>query len=371
MSMTYYAVTNDPNELVHWGVKGMRWGVRHDKPRHSGSSRPRSAAYKKAQSKLGKMMKSGIKKAEASWQSYNSPEAKNYRAYKKYQKQTDRAIELARKGKLKYGKLTDDQVQRVTERLAMERDARMLSETEKTWGKRLRESIGEGIISGVGSGVGRITSEAISRKSTLKTDRKRKELQNQMDIEQRRRMNAIDLDQQRREQLQKYDLERRHEIEKMRNEAKDARQKAQNQVKEEYELEAARRGMTTGHKVKSFISTGRRDALYLTKHERAKQLQAWKDNDIAESDAKERNKLYERTYYVERAKNQAKLDSGVSDKDSKSKKDKKKKDKGPGESQAPIVNIYTSQYPSVRTTDRKWREEERRRRQNGRKINHY
>ena len=25
--MTYYAVTNDPNELMHFGIKGMKWGV--------------------------------------------------------------------------------------------------------------------------------------------------------------------------------------------------------------------------------------------------------------------------------------------------------------------------------------------------------
>ena len=108
MSMTYYAVTDDPNELVHWGVKGMKWGVRHDKPRHPGSRRPRSVAYKRAQSKLGKMMRNGIKKAEANWKAYNSPKAKEARFMKK-------AMEQARTGTLKYGKLTDAQVRRVTE----------------------------------------------------------------------------------------------------------------------------------------------------------------------------------------------------------------------------------------------------------------
>lgn len=181
MSMTYYAVTDDPNELAHYGILGMKWGVRNDKPRHTGSKRPRSAAYKKAQSKLGRMMKSGIKKAQTKWEVYNSPANKQLRAEKRYERQTNKAIQQARKGKLKYGKLTDDQVQRVTERLYLERQARQLADTEKSFGRRLKESIGEGIISGIGSGVGRKTSEWIFRGSQLKTDRLRNEQQEEFD----------------------------------------------------------------------------------------------------------------------------------------------------------------------------------------------
>lgn len=172
--MKYYAVTEDPNEMMHWGIKGMKWGVRHDKPRHPGSGRKRSAAYKKAQSKLGKMMKSGIKKAEASWKTYNSPEAK-------YARQTNHAIQQARKGKLKYGKLTDDQVRRVTERLELERQARALSNAEQRFTSRLGRSITEGVIKGVGEGFGKRASEFIGRKSVLKTDRLRAEQQDRLD----------------------------------------------------------------------------------------------------------------------------------------------------------------------------------------------
>lgn len=142
MAMTYYAVTDDPNELAHWGIKGMKWGVRHDKPRHPGSRRPRSLAYKKAQSKLQKMMKSGIKKAEAHWKEYNSPKAKEARFMKK-------AMQQARTGTLKYGKLTDDQVRRVTERLALERNARQLGSTENPkFAKRIKTAVGEGVLRG-------------------------------------------------------------------------------------------------------------------------------------------------------------------------------------------------------------------------------
>lgn len=180
--MKYYAVTDDPNELVHWGVKGMRWGVRHDKPRHTGSRsrKPRSAAYKKAQAKLSSTMRNGIKRIETKWKAYNSPQAK-------YQRQTNRAIEQARKGKLKYGKLTDDQVRRVTERLNLERQARELSSKEQTFRHRLAKSIGEGVITGVGQGFGRRASEWIARGSVLKTDRMRSEQQDALDRRKERR----------------------------------------------------------------------------------------------------------------------------------------------------------------------------------------
>lgn len=177
MSMTYYAVTNDPNELAHFGIKGMKWGVRHDKPRHTGSRRNRSPAYRKAQNKLSRMMKSGIKKAEANWRTYNSPKAKEERFMKK-------AMQKARTGTLKYGTLTDAQVRKVTERLALERNARALGSTENPrFGKRLKTAIGTGVVEGIGRGTasyinarfegrGRTTAELKAQKRREKYESK-------------------------------------------------------------------------------------------------------------------------------------------------------------------------------------------------------
>lgn len=167
MSMTYYAVTDDPNELAHWGIKGMKWGVRHDKPRHSGSRRPRSAAYKKAQSKLSKIMKSGIKRAEAHWKAYNSPKAREDRFMKK-------AMQQARNGTLKYGKLTDAQVKKVTDRLYLERQARQLGSTENpSYAKRLKIAVGEGIVRGIGTGTGAYIEERMRGRGRTTADIKR------------------------------------------------------------------------------------------------------------------------------------------------------------------------------------------------------
>lgn len=187
MAMTYYAVTDDPNELAHWGIKGMKWGVRHDKPRHSGSRRPRSLAYKKAESKLQKMMKSGIKKAEAHWKEYNSPKAKEARFMKKVMQQ-------ARTGTLKYGKLTDAQVRRVTERLALERNARQLGSTENPkMSKRIKMAVGEGIVRGIGQGTGAYIEERFRGRgrttAEIKADKRKAKYEGRDDVQKRRARN--------------------------------------------------------------------------------------------------------------------------------------------------------------------------------------
>ena len=177
---------------------------------------------------LGKAMKNGIEKAKANWHEYNSPE-------RKYERQTNKALQQARKGKLKYGKLDDWQVQRITDRLAMERNARMLSETEKTWGKKLLSSVGEGVISGVGHGVDRRMSEWISRGSTLKTDRKRAEQQEYFDARKDKRK----IENARKEAEAK--LEREFKQKQREDEYNDSRERAKEdeRVRNSYEFGAS------------------------------------------------------------------------------------------------------------------------------------
>lgn len=251
MSMTYYAVTDDPNELAHYGILGMKWGVVHDKPRHSGSRRPRSAAYKKAQSKLGKMMRSGIKKAEAQWKAYNSPKAKEARFMKK-------AMQQARTGTLKYGKLTDDQVRRVTERLALERNARQLGSTENPkFMKRLKTAIGTGVITGIGQGTASYINERFKGRG------------------------AVDAEIKRDKRMSKYESDQRVQ-----------QRKAQNKINQEYYEEAERRGY--------------KGPLYESQENRAKQLMAWKDRDAKEAERTRRQNAYYETYYRTAAANRAK-----------------------------------------------------------------
>lgn len=195
--MKYYAVTEDPNELMHFGIKGMKWGIirtpeqlgHYQKPKMPRGmkapkqTKPRSPAYMRASAKLSQKMRHGIAAAQANWKVYNSPENKQIRAQKKVankqaflnkrvEKNFQKHLQLARQGRLKYKGISDDEVRRITDRLALERQSRQLSNTEKpSVIRRLGESIGNGIIQGVGQGFSNITAEKISRGSRLKTQR--------------------------------------------------------------------------------------------------------------------------------------------------------------------------------------------------------
>lgn len=57
--MKYYAVTEDPNELLHYGVKGMKWG------QHIFGDRPKSVSFHKALGKLKELKNKTAKTAKA------------------------------------------------------------------------------------------------------------------------------------------------------------------------------------------------------------------------------------------------------------------------------------------------------------------
>lgn len=209
MSMKYYAVTDDPNELLHYGVKGMKWG------QHIFGDKPKSAGYHKARAKLSKL-RSSTKKAVKTVKSvkrfikesgqqramnrekkqqekYNQAVEKaqqrvnviagldqlnktmayekhikndytasrnasrlslrQERKYAKNEKKMDKYTQLAREGRLKYGKLSDDQVNRITDRLAIEAQTRRLGSTENPkFRLRAKEALQEGMLQGITQG---------------------------------------------------------------------------------------------------------------------------------------------------------------------------------------------------------------------------
>lgn len=199
--MKYYAVTDDIHELYHYGVKGMKWG------QHL-FGEDKSPGYKRAASKLRglakksrndvetrsdrryrKQLEKAFKRSQTSQQKYGWDQVAdgikaNERAFKetqkavnnarkanvnqnryemrmfktqakqaklaaKAEKKFDRYLQDAREGKLRAGKLSDDQLQRISDRLLAERQARQFGNTEKgSYRERRKEAIREGKLEG-------------------------------------------------------------------------------------------------------------------------------------------------------------------------------------------------------------------------------
>ena len=191
--MKYYAVTEDPNELLHYGRLGMKWG------KHIfGDNRPKSAGYKRALGKLRSSTKKTstqklIAKRQKQQERFNRAVQKtqnriavtenlhNLDQMRAYSRQADRQFkaerkavrlaekqdrkyarndrkmqkftQLAREGRLRYGKLSDDQVEQVRSRLALEQTARNLGGKEDPkFRVRLKNAWQKGILSGIEQG---------------------------------------------------------------------------------------------------------------------------------------------------------------------------------------------------------------------------
>ena len=66
----YYAVIRQDNELAHYGVRGMKWGVR--KAIHKGTDRAWDKVYKKASKKLKKLDKQANLKEQINENKYHT-----------------------------------------------------------------------------------------------------------------------------------------------------------------------------------------------------------------------------------------------------------------------------------------------------------
>ena len=108
-------------------------------------------------------MQRGIARAQANWSAYQSPAAKAYRAEKRHEKKFEKNLQRAREGRLTYKGISDEDVYRIQDRLAIENQTRAMSGREKqSFRRRLNERIGEGIIEGVGRGTSNYITERMT-----------------------------------------------------------------------------------------------------------------------------------------------------------------------------------------------------------------
>lgn len=206
--MKYYAVTDDVNELYHYGVKGMKWGQHL----FGEDPKPKSAGYRHAAAKLRSLSKStrndvetwgdrryrrkvekalqrsARSQAKYGWDQVANGIKENERAFKlarkevakaqkirrnedryqerklrseekqarmaaKAEKKFDRYLQDAREGHLHAGNLSSEQIQRINDRLNAERMTRQLGGSEKmSYRARKREAFREGKIEGIKRG---------------------------------------------------------------------------------------------------------------------------------------------------------------------------------------------------------------------------
>ena len=226
--MKYYAVTDDPRELYHYGVKGMKWGQHLFGPepglkksqaylnaqrklktlsikaasatassvKSVGSSIKRSAAQRnynrqmKQQDKYAKAVEKAQRRTLAVEALHNYDQQDSYRKQLareqkaarineklanvnadrnlknlkrsvKSEKKLNKYMQQAREGTLRYGKLSEDQIHKLQERLSLENQARQLGGKEKqTWRAQKKEARRAGKLLGIQRGTAAIMEEA-------------------------------------------------------------------------------------------------------------------------------------------------------------------------------------------------------------------
>lgn len=286
--MKYYAVTDDPNELLHYGRLGMKWG------QHIFVG-PKSLSYKKAENKLrGKIQQAKqahqvrkaareIRRQQKQQDKFNKAvqksqqrialsegfsnidritsyekadrqafkmsrkmdkiadrqakvNAKNELRFAKNDVKMDKYLQLARQNKLKYGQLSTDQVQSINSRLALEANTRRLGGAEESYKHRMKEAFKEGTLQGISQG----TAAGMREVAIAKVQNR---LKNKAALDRNNRQEA----ERQKEATRIKNHKTRHEI------RQDARQEAR-ETKFETDSRFARRNMK--HRIK-----GENDAL--------------------------------------------------------------------------------------------------------------
>lgn len=100
-----------PNYLQHYGVLGMKWGVRHDR-KHSGSAKKRASSASK--SKTVEQQKSEVLKSRSAKVLYKNADL-----------------------------FTNDELRRAYERLNLERNIKNIADQEVSRGKKTVRSVGK------------------------------------------------------------------------------------------------------------------------------------------------------------------------------------------------------------------------------------
>lgn len=144
----------DEDFLAHYGVLGMKWGVRKDRRKGSGGSSPRkkSKVFKSVQRAIAKSKK---KKAQKKKQQSNTPKKPNVKT------------------------MSDEELRRRINRLQMEQQYAALTKSPPSKGKQMvgqiMKTIGTNVTSQASKAAGKVVAEAVEEMMRELLNRKPKE----------------------------------------------------------------------------------------------------------------------------------------------------------------------------------------------------
>lgn len=331
--MKYYAVTEDPNELLHYGREGMKWG------QHIFGDKPKSSGYRRAlgklrassgKSKLGSTQKrmnknrsqqdvyyrkaakreqenasliARLNKSDNERKLYNQynrelrleqkaaknlakmqmyekraqaemlkQQAKHLRKSLKADKHFDKILQEAREGRLRYGQLNEDQIQRIQNRLNAEASVRKLGNTEKpSWRQQKKEARRAGKLQGITAG----TAAAMTEVARAGTQYGINHLLNRMTMHTKAKQ------------------EGKNERIKSSQKNKKTRRDINREIREEaYETRVRENGMTNPFERALHLNTAI-SADYLSEKKKKDKL-AEEQKRLKDSDEALKNKVYER-----------------------------------------------------------------------------
>ena len=124
--MPMYFVESSTNELAHYGVKGMKWGIRKRRT-SSGNSSKRKKSSKRS---LLSMFKRNKKVSNTQSKSRNTQ-----------QEQTKKKVNIS--------ELSDDELKKMVTRMQLEKTYSQLNPKQVTVGERIIKAMSDGAISGL------------------------------------------------------------------------------------------------------------------------------------------------------------------------------------------------------------------------------
>lgn len=160
------------NELMHWGVKGMRWGIRRYQNKDGSLTQAGKKRYDKEMGKL-KAEEKILKKRQKTQDKLNKLEAKRKKVKALREGKTISKEPEKKPAKRSIKDLSDDELRAVVNRLTLEQQYERLKPEQVSKGKKFADAVLYKVIAPAATEVGKnVVKDALAKavKTTLPDD---------------------------------------------------------------------------------------------------------------------------------------------------------------------------------------------------------